>query len=143
LRVSLSEAEVAWYAAQRTITEEGSFAATFSGNPGRRGNTDILVLSTEGRRTALLETGDPDWVLFLPGARFAVLRVDPGDRNVVLLRELARNEDANSDANATAIQQLRRALLDWQKDESAGIHRSSAPGLLFRPPGLSDDAADY
>ncbi|MFF2126518.1 hypothetical protein ACFVW1_14145 [Streptomyces olivochromogenes] len=142
LRVSLSEAEVAWYAAQRTITEEGSFAATFSGSPGRRGNTDILILSTEGRRTALLESSDPDWVLFLPGARFAVLRVEPGNRNVVLLRELAQNEDANSDANPTALQQLRRALLDWQKDESAGIHRSSAPGLLFRPPGLSDDAAD-
>ncbi|MEU3519885.1 hypothetical protein ABZ770_32220 [Streptomyces sp. NPDC006654] len=135
LRCSLDDSEMSWYAAQTDVVEPDWCGAAFSGPPGLEGNTDVLILSVRGRRTALLEIGDPDWVLFRPDTRFAVLSVQPGERNLLLLRELPPRAVTDPAADRRAARELRRSLLEWQRDGWTGVRRSAEPGPLFHPPG--------
>ncbi|MFG2884045.1 hypothetical protein ACGFYV_17405 [Streptomyces sp. NPDC048297] len=140
LRASLTDAGLSWYTEHATVVAHQGCATTFSGTPGQPGNTDFVVWSVTGRRTAVLEAGDPDVVLFPPGTSFAVLRVRravPGERDVVFLRELdAPDGRPDPDADRAALRRLEPALADWRRDESAGPRRSGPPGRLFPPPGL-------
>ncbi|MFF5408281.1 hypothetical protein ACFY8K_35710 [Streptomyces misionensis] len=135
LRCSLDDSEMSWYAGQTTVVEPDWCGAAFSGPPGLEGNTDVLILSVGGRRTALLEIGDPDWVLFRPDTRFAVLSVQPGERNLLLLRELPPRAVPDPAADCRASRELRRSLLEWQRDGWTGARRTGEPGPLFHPPG--------
>lgn len=136
LRVQLADNDLARYAAHSTATATDWCAGTISGWPGRPGNTDLVILSTAGRRTALLEAGDPDVVLFPPGTRFARLRAETGRRNAVLLRELDGPAAAACDSSADrrAVQQLGRALTAWRKDESFDVVRTGTLSALLRAP---------
>ncbi|MFB7780990.1 hypothetical protein [Streptomyces bauhiniae] len=138
VRATLDENQLSWYSAQQTVFEGGWCAATFSGPPGREGNTEILILSAQGRRTAVLECGDPDWVLFRPGTRFVVLSVEAGSPNSVLLREIAPGAGMEARADRMASRELRRSLVERRRDHWTGVQRSAEPGALFRPPGWGE-----
>ncbi|WP_318219086.1 hypothetical protein [Streptomyces sp. SCL15-6] len=125
LRVSLDDEELAQYARGHTVSTADFLIAAFSGNPGQPGNTDILIASMRGRRTALLGAGDPDLVVFPPGSAFAVIKVTTeGDRNIVFLREVPEPHDApDRTEEQTLLRQLSQASRDWQRDERSGVLR--------------------
>ncbi|MEU3862607.1 hypothetical protein AB0F03_35710 [Streptomyces sp. NPDC028722] len=139
LRTDLTEAETRWYGTHRQVIEHGVCSASLTGNPGRGGNTDIVIRSVTGRRTALLEPEVPDRVLFPPGTRFEVLdvRVRRGERTVVLMRELPSSGDGHV---RTIVRELEEALRVWLADEESGLPRCGAPDPFARPPGLGGRA---
>lgn len=141
LRTDLTEDETHWYGAHRQVVEPGVCSASLTGNPGRAGNTDILIRSVTGRRTALLEPELPDRVLFPPGTRFEVLdvRVRQGERTVVLMRELPAGSPADG-TGRTAVRDLEKALRLWRADETGGLVRYGIPDPFARPPGLGSPA---
>ncbi|MCX4597450.1 hypothetical protein OG819_50140 [Streptomyces sp. NBC_01549] len=136
LRTELDQSDLARYRTGGTVTASNWFACTMTGWSGRSGNTDLVILSSGGRRTALLEAGDPDVVMFTPGVRFAPLAVEAGARNAVLLRELGPSEVATAapDACRRAVRQLSRALTDWRRDESFEVVRTGMLSAFFQPP---------
>ncbi|MET8769212.1 hypothetical protein [Streptomyces sp. NPDC004658] len=137
VRVSLGDDDLAWYAAREQVVAQNCCAAVLSPTPGQPGNTDVVILSAGGRRTAMLEAGDPDVVLFPPGTAFAVLRVTRAGatgRHLILLRELDSPRDPEADR--AALRRLERALAEWRRDESTGPHRRGPSGRFFQPPGL-------
>lgn len=112
-----------------------------AGRPGQPGDTDVVILSADGRCPALLGAGDPDVVVFPPGTRFARLHAESGERGTVLLRQLLAGDTApDPRADHDALRRLRRALADWRRDESAGVLRTGQPGRLFRAPGTGTAA---
>lgn len=141
LRVSLSRADIASYVPAAVIAESDFFMAGLSGNPGISGNSDIVIYSMTGRRTALLDTGNPDTVMFLPGSRFSVLGVEEGERTSVFLREIGPNDGETHILDRAAQQKLKRALLDWNRDEKAGVRPRHQQRLYFRPPGLPNPSS--
>ncbi|MFF8883757.1 hypothetical protein [Streptomyces flaveolus] len=138
LRGELSEAAKQWYGACREVTEPGVCAASLTGNLGGPGDTDILIRSVTGRRTALLEPERPDRVLFLPQTRFEVLgvRARQGERLVVLMRELLPAEAPGGALGRMAVRELEEALRVWRADEASGVVQCPAPDPFARPPGL-------
>ncbi len=92
LRAPLTAAERDWYQEGRVVTERSFLAALSTVRRGLPGTTDVLVWSLTARRTALVAPDLPDRVLFAPGTRFKVLRVEGGTRPAVMLRELAAAE---------------------------------------------------
>ena len=79
-----------------------------------------------------------DFFHWLPLCEALLLRnAEPGERNLVLLREWDSRAGVTTDARHSAMQELKRALRDWERDEKTGVYRSSTPGSLFRPPGLT------
>ncbi|MFJ3762783.1 hypothetical protein [Streptomyces sp. NPDC090080] len=138
LRAPLTDAELSRYEERHSIVAGRCCATTFSGTPGQAGNTDFVTFSVEGRHTAVLEASDPDVVLFPPSTFFTVLcvrRGAPGQRNVVFLRELRSQADqTHQETDRGVLRQLEMALADWQRDEKAGIRRTSRPHRLFHPP---------
>ncbi|MCX4406016.1 MULTISPECIES: hypothetical protein [unclassified Streptomyces] len=136
LRTELDQSDLARYKAGGTVTASNWFAGTMTGWPGQSGNTDLVILSSGGRRTALLEAGDPDVVMFPPRVRFAPLAVDAGARNAVFLRELGPDEAATADPDACrrAVRQLRRALTGWRRDEGFEVVRTGMLSAFFQPP---------
>jgi hypothetical protein len=77
----------------------------------------LLIWSTSGRRTALLDGESPgaaDRVLFLPGSRFRILASDEvtgSGAPLTLLRELGDGPDQpDPDADATALERLGRLV---------------------------------
>ncbi|MFE3270752.1 hypothetical protein [Streptomyces sp. NPDC059215] len=141
MRVSLQQAQLDWYAAQEFVTTEGFCTTTLSGTPGLEGNTDVLIWSATGRRTALLDAGAPDWVTFPPGTRFTVIGVEKGERNTVLLREYASEDPSDPATDLLTRQELKRAQLDWHRDETAGVRRPHVPSRLFSLPGRNELAS--
>ncbi|AYN43235.1 hypothetical protein D9753_35015 [Streptomyces dangxiongensis] len=141
LRADLTEAETRWYDAHRQVIEHGACSASLAGHPGRAGNTDIVIRSVTGRRTALLEPEVPDRVLFAPGARFEVLevRVRRGERTVVLMRELPAWYPESTPVR-TVVKELEVALRVWRADEESGLVRGGTPDPFARPPGLGSPA---
>ncbi|MFB7781084.1 hypothetical protein [Streptomyces bauhiniae] len=141
LRTDLTEAETRWYRTHRQIVEPAVCSASLTGTPGRAGNTDILIRSVTGRRTALLEPELPDRVLFPPGTRFEVLdvRVRQGQRTIVLMRELPPGPPADGTGRA-ALRELDEALRLWRADEAGGLVRYGTPDPFARPPGLGSPA---
>lgn len=142
LRADLGEAETRWYDTHRQVVERGVCSASLTGNPGRAGNTDIVIRSVTGRRTALLEPELPDRVLFAPGTRFEVLgvRVRRGERTVLLMRELPARSAASVPVR-TVVRELQEALRVWRADEGSGLVRCGTPDPFARPPGLGNPAA--
>ncbi|MFC7011578.1 hypothetical protein ACFQMH_07580 [Streptomyces viridiviolaceus] len=138
VRADLTEADVRWYAEQQVIVEPGVCAASLTGNAGRTGNTDILIRSLTGRRTALLEPEEPDRVLFRPGTRFEVLavRARRDERAVVMLRELLPAQSPGAVPAGSAVRELTEVLRVWSEDELGGVVRHVAPDPFARPPGL-------
>ncbi|MEV5493493.1 hypothetical protein AB0L47_36940 [Streptomyces bobili] len=140
LRVSLDAEGLAQYVPGRTVSTADFLIAAFSGNPGQPGNTDIIISSVRGRRTALLGAGDPDLVVFAPTSAFAVIKVTTeGDRNIVFLREVPEPHDAadrtaDRTADRIVLRQLSQASRDWQRDERAGVLRER--GVPFHAPIL-------
>ncbi|MFJ9907446.1 hypothetical protein ACIRVK_31935 [Streptomyces sp. NPDC101152] len=92
VRATLTAAERGWYQEGRLVAENSFLMALSSVRRGMPGNTDVLLWSLTARRTALVAPDLPDRVLFAPGTRFKVLRVQGGDRPAVMLRELAASE---------------------------------------------------
>ncbi|MDX3850969.1 hypothetical protein [Streptomyces sp. AK02-01A] len=140
LRADLDEAEAKWYEERFEVTGHGVFSASITGNPGITRNTDLLIWSLTGRRTALLEPELPDRVLFAPGTRFEVLdvRVGRGERTVVMMRELLPAEAARGgDSARKLVRQLEQSLRLWRKDEDSGVVRSRRLDPFAQPPGLA------
>lgn len=140
LRTDLDEAETRWYEGHREVIGHGMCSASITGNAGRTGNTDILIWSVTGHRTALLEPELPDRVLFAPKTRFEVLdvRARRGERTVVMMRELLPAESARGgDFARTVARRLEQALRAWRKDEDDGVVRSRTPDPFAQPPGLA------
>ncbi|WP_225829042.1 hypothetical protein [Streptomyces naphthomycinicus] len=137
LRTDLAETETQWYGTHRQVVEDGVCSASLTGSPGSPGNTDIVIRSVTGRRTALLEPELPDRVLFAPGTRFEVLevRVRRGERTAVLMRELPAGSPGSGPVR-TVVRELEEALRVWRADERSGLVRSGARDPFARPPGL-------
>ncbi|MFD9391159.1 hypothetical protein ACFWBB_10625 [Streptomyces sp. NPDC060000] len=144
LRTDLAEAETRWYDAHRQVVEHGVCSASITGNPGRAGNTDMVVRSVTGRRTALLEPELPDRVLFPPGTRFEILdvRARRGERTVVMMRELPARSPGGAGGGPVrgVVRELEEALRVWRADEESGLERSGTPDPFARPPGLGSPA---
>ncbi|GGT14966.1 hypothetical protein GCM10010240_55270 [Streptomyces griseoviridis] len=137
LRAELDAAELRRYRTGRTATAHRVCAGSLSGVPGVPGNTDVLVHSLTGRRTALLEPELPDRVLFTPGTRFEVLGVagPAGGRAAVLLAEAP--PPGLCTAGATRREVARRLAVMarlWRADERNGVVRPRDPDPFALPP---------
>jgi hypothetical protein len=96
----------------------------------QEGDTDVLVWSMTGRRTALLEPDGgervDDRIVYLPGTSFKVLdlRAPSADaRGAILVREISANEiDAEGciDPDRTSLDELAVTALDRSLDRWAG-----------------------
>ncbi|MFD6529921.1 hypothetical protein [Streptomyces sp. NPDC060184] len=146
MRAALSEAEWAWYAGRRLVTEWGFGWALTSAAPGLPGDTDVLVWSTTARRTALLDPEPADRVLFLPGTGFKVLATRDGERRTVLLRELSASEidaEGRVDVGRTPLDEIALSGLDlagrtWRAAEPEAVPAlpDAVRGRFGVPPGL-------
>ncbi|MFF7361466.1 hypothetical protein [Streptomyces sp. NPDC008125] len=137
LRADLAPEAVQRYREHGFATAYDVCAASLTGTPGRPGNTDILIRSTTGRRTALLEPEQPDRVLFPPGTRFEVLQVRarPDGRAVVLMGELPPAGFCGAGATGeAALRELVAALRIWRQDEESGMVRGPARDPFATPP---------
>lgn len=149
--VSLTPTRAEWelLARQPVFTEWGFLNLLAGPDSAHEGDTDLLVWSTTGRRTALLEpVGEQvgNRVLFLPGTSFKVLEtVEPGigRRGRILLRERTASEpdEEVAPADQSALDELARASLEsaaqrWaQTEPGAGIPAAVA-GRFRRLPGV-------
>jgi hypothetical protein len=137
MRADLDAATLARYRTHRTATASHLFSASLTGMPGAPGNTDVLLFSVTGRRTALLEPELPDRVLFTPGTRFQVLGVGAPARGraVVLLGELPPPSFCGiGGTDREAMRRLGAALWLWRADERDGVVRPRGHDPFARPP---------
>lgn len=137
LRVDLDPSVLRRYREERVASAYSVCAASLTGTPGRPGNTDVLISSATGRRTALLEPEAPDRVLFTPGTRFDVLdvRARPGERAVVMLGELPPAGFCGTGrTGASALRDLEAALRIWRQDEECGMVRGPVGDPFAVPP---------
>ncbi|MFC3449357.1 hypothetical protein [Amycolatopsis speibonae] len=131
-----------------TVLREWGFLNLFT-VPGdvEAGSTDLVVWSSTGRLTALIEPkedGLSNRVVFLPGTVFKVLEVvEPQEkgRGRILMRELMASE-LGQDAGAKARDDLIRSSLRRFTHRSGGVEprrtsggRTAAPGRI---PGIAD-----
>lgn len=114
------------------------------------GDTDLLVWSMTGRKTAPLEPEDDGVdgrLVFLPGTRFKVLAVtEPGDgvRGRIVLRELSPTEiDAEGRVapNRASLDEfakisLERAADRWAHEESRERVPAALRGMFGQLPGI-------
>ncbi|WKU08801.1 hypothetical protein [Micromonospora sp. HUAS LYJ1] len=137
-----------------TAVRDLGFVTTLSAPCAERvGDTDVLVWSLTGRRTALLEPEDEhrvlDRVVFVPGTGFKLLDVrEPaaGRRGLVLARELAATEmseegepvSSRVSFDELALTALRGSLAKWAGAQpcrrigpAAGQWFTSLPGLIL------------
>jgi len=143
LHARLGAAERAWYREGRLATEWAFCTARTSLTTGPAGSTDLLIWSLTARRTNLIDPGVPDRVLFLPGTNFKVLRVHPGERPVILLRELSPSEIAQdgrvgvgrTPLDEIALNGLEQTLKTLTGPDS-GTKSKAPTGPLGAPPGL-------
>ncbi|MEU2778031.1 hypothetical protein ABZ646_35375, partial [Streptomyces sp. NPDC007162] len=150
VRATLTAAERGWYQEGKVVTERSFLAAVSTARRGMPGNTDVLVWSLTARRTALVAPDLPDRVLFAPGTRFKVLRVEGGDRPVVMLRELAASEfdehgrvgDGRVPLDEIALTGLEQVRGFWREAENGREGQAGVPlpeeyaGALCAAPGL-------
>ncbi|MFI5635442.1 hypothetical protein ACIA8E_40105 [Streptomyces sp. NPDC051664] len=118
-RVQLGVAGMHSYVRNEVFAEPMPFCASITGCSGHEGDTDVVIWSRTARRTAFLQPTVPQQVFFLPETRFKVLDVIQAARPVVLLMEIAPDEDRVS-GDAIEVR-IRRDLLhshrDWMRDE--------------------------
>ena len=138
------------YADQRTVTEWSFCPALAGGRLRPPGTTEVLIWSVTSRRTALLDPELPEQVVFLPGTRFSVLRVEEGEHPRILLRELAAGEEgagAPADRAAAsrkvldemALRGLEQTSESWQESPDGPgprVAAALAAGRFASPPGL-------
>ncbi|MGW1468184.1 hypothetical protein ACWCPT_28010 [Streptomyces sp. NPDC002308] len=144
LRTDLDPVALRRYRVHGFATARGVCAASLSGMPGRPGNTDILLRSATGRRTALLEPEQPDRVLFPPGTRFEILQVHvgPGERAVVMMGELPpAGLCGPGGTGEAALRELLTALRLWRQDEESGMVRGPWGDPFATPPSPEDSTA--
>ncbi|GLY31529.1 hypothetical protein [Kineosporia sp. NBRC 101731] len=143
----------AWelYENRPQITEWGFLAAGSGPADPSGGDTDVLIWSLTGRRTALLDSFDPDLVprvLFVPGTRLKVLETNrpAGDaRGSIMMREItARDLDtdpaartAQSALDEMALASLRADLRRWSPARASTSARR--PGCPQHPLDLMPD----
>ncbi|MFJ3671195.1 hypothetical protein ACIPSE_32520 [Streptomyces sp. NPDC090106] len=150
LRARLDDAERAWYAGRRLVTE-WAFCWALTSAAALPGDVDFVIWSMTARRTALLDPEPADRVLFLPGTSFKVLATREGERPAVLLRELSASEigpDGRVEAGRTpvddlALSGLEKAHQAWRTAEEGAAEGRRAPAppdtvahRFGAPPGL-------
>ncbi|MGW0574699.1 hypothetical protein ACWD25_01760 [Streptomyces sp. NPDC002920] len=132
---------VDWYRGRRVVTERGFWAASAvpaaAAAQAAHAHTDgpgFLVWSLTGRRTGPVDPYRPDRVVFLPGTRFKVLRVDGGCEPFVLMREMFPQEPV-WDAGAGRGSWLDESTAaELQRLPPGGVSRFGGP--VDRPPGV-------
>ncbi|MFJ2164035.1 hypothetical protein [Streptomyces griseofuscus] len=143
LRTRASAAERAWFREGRLVTEWAFCTAYGAPRPGPHDATDFLIWSITARRTNLIDSAEPDRVVFLPGTTFKVLRPAEGE-GPVLLRELSPSEIASDGKvdvqrvplDEIALDGLDRAAAALRADDAAGRDERGDPDGLGTPPGL-------
>jgi hypothetical protein len=142
----------------RTMLTEWGFLNTLSEpSADLAGDTDVLLWSMTGRRTALFEPDDDDHadnrVLFLPGTSFKILeRVQPaGDRRgQLLLREVGPNEispegrvqDNRASFDELATTSLTRYAERWAEVEPLSTVGQKARLRIRAVPGLAEQTEE-
>jgi len=150
--VSLTPTRAEWELCDRhsVFTEWGFLNLLAGPDSAHDGDTDLLVWSTTGRRTALLEPAGErvgNRVLFLPGTSFKVLEtVEPGigRRGRILLRERTASEldeRGEAEADRSSLDELARASLmsaaqRWAQTESGAGIPAAVAGRFRRLPGV-------
>jgi len=144
--------------AGRTMLTEWGFLNTLS-EPSKdlEGDTDVLLWSMTGRRTALLEPDDDDYadnrVLFLPGTSFKILeRREPAgnQRGRLLLREVGANEispdgrvrDSRASFDELATTSLTRYAERWADAEPQCTVGPAARLRIRAVPGLAEQTEE-
>ncbi|UMP06974.1 hypothetical protein [Amycolatopsis sp. EV170708-02-1] len=146
----LTPTPVEWefYGRTPVLTERGFLHLLAAPRSG--GDTDLLVWSMTGRRTALLEPDDDrpaDRIVFLPGTSFKVLElIEPsGDaRGRIFLRELSPTEidaDGTFASNRVSLDKLastamRRSVERWAGDQPAPPVPRDEAGRFRTLPGV-------
>jgi hypothetical protein len=144
LRVTLADAEWQWYEARQVVTEWAFCAAVTNGRARLPGDAEFRIWSMTARQTHLLEPRVPSQVLFLPGTRFKVLRLDSTHRREVLLRELSPDEigaDGQLELGHVPLDAIALAGLDaaaraWREAEPGEELPSGYEHRFGDPPGL-------
>jgi hypothetical protein len=148
--VSLTPTRAEWELCDRhsVFTEWGFLNLLAGPDSAHDGDTDLLVWSTTGRRTALLEPvgeGVENRILFLPGTSFKVLEtVEPGigRRGRILLRERTASElDERGEADRSSLDELATASLvsaaqRWAQTESGAGIPAAVAERFRRMPGV-------
>ena len=128
----MSPVELEWqlYREARVFVDWGFVTALTQPCAAQEGDTDVLLWSMTGRRTALLEPdGDErvdDRIVYLPGTSFKVLdlREPSADaRGAILIRELSTNEidaEGRIDPDRKSLDELAITALDRSLDRWAG-----------------------
>ncbi|BCY13385.1 hypothetical protein [Actinoplanes sp. L3-i22] len=141
-RTTPGAADWAAYRERLAVRDRGFVSALTAPCAGLTGDTDVVIWSLAGRRTALLEPDDAfavrDRVLFVPGTPFKVLEVaEPaaGRRGMILLREMGLNEMSDDGVVATnrvsfdeiALTSMHRSLEKWA--ETPPVERVGAASV--------------
>lgn len=145
LHAALHAAERDWYEEDKVVTEWAFCRALTTAYPDTPGDTRFLLWSMTARRTHLVDPSVPDRVLFLPGTGFKVLRVHPGSRHTVLLRELSPSEigeDGMVDDQRVPLDEIALTGLEQIRDRWDSLAGDGPPVVpayaaeLASPPGL-------
>jgi hypothetical protein len=143
-QVDLDEAQWRWYRQAGLVTEWACYCALTEPYRGLPGPVQLRIWSMTARRTALIVPEPAARVVFLPGTRFKVLRVDDGPRRAVLLRELSPAEVGPAGEVQTGEVPLDRVALSgldgagkaWQEADPAGELTPGEAGRFGHPIGL-------
>ncbi|WAL66535.1 hypothetical protein ORV05_01570 [Amycolatopsis cynarae] len=151
---ALTPTERQWefYGENRVLTEWGFLNLLTAPCETLHGDTELLVWSMSGRRTALLEPVEdpvPDRVVFPPGTRFKVLdRTEPrsGSRGRIVLRELSPSEidtEGRVDPNRVSLDKFTKASLEkaadrWARSQARERVPSTRTARFRHLPGLVD-----
>jgi hypothetical protein len=129
-RMSPDELEWRLYRESRVFTDWGFVTALTHPCASQEGDTDVLIWSMTGRRTALLEPDGgervDDRIVYLPGTSFKVLDLRPpsgGARGAVLVREISATEidaEGRIDPDRTSLDELAVTAIDRSLDRWAG-----------------------
>ncbi|TVT57822.1 hypothetical protein FNH05_06930 [Amycolatopsis rhizosphaerae] len=151
---ALTPTERQWelYGENPVLTEWGFLNLLTAPCDTLHGDTELLVWSMSGRRTALLEPVEdpvPGRVVFPPGTRFKVLdRTEPvsGSRGRIVLRELSPSEidgEGRVDPNRVSLDKFTKASLEkaadrWARSQARERVPSTRAARFRHLPGLVD-----
>ncbi|KUL22660.1 hypothetical protein [Actinoplanes awajinensis] len=130
------------YRQRRLFSDWGFVTAMTQPDEVQDGDTDVLLWSMTGRRTALLEPQDDeridDRVVFLPGTSFKVLELrEPSDdgRGSILMREIGSNEiddEGRVDPDRVSLDELAVTSLHRSLERWAGAPAKRRIGSAAR-----------
>jgi hypothetical protein len=151
-RASPAPGEWELYRARPAFKDWGCVTALTAPCRAQDGDTDVVIWSLTGRRTAVVEPDGPhhvqDRVLFAPGTGFKVLELRgpaPGRRGAILLREIGANEILDGGEvpptrlsfDELALTSLHRSLDKWATLEPRRRIGEAALDRFEPLPGLS------